>query len=105
VSASLERSSEHPLAAALITGAKARGIALVEPQSFAALTGRGITGVIDGREVAIGTSALLESLAISVDNLAARAEATRQQGMTVALVGIDRRAAAVRCSFMDGVTR
>jgi Cu+-exporting ATPase len=95
MSASLERSSEHPLAAALVKGAAARGLALVEPQSFAAQSGRGVTGVVDGREVAVGTRALLENLAIPVADLAARAETMRQEGKTVMLVGIDRRAAGL----------
>ena len=82
MSASLERSSEHPLAAALVRGAAARGLALVEPQFFAAQSGRGVTGVVDGREVAAGTCALLENLAIPVADLAARAETMRQEGKT-----------------------
>ena len=95
MSASLERSSEHPLAAALVKGAAARGLALAEPQFFAAQSGRGVTGVVDGREVAVGSRALLENLAIPVADLAARAETMRQQGKTVMLVGIDRRAAGL----------
>ncbi len=95
MSASLERSSEHPLAAALVKGAAARGLALVEPQFFVAQSGRGVTGVVDGREVAVGSRALLENLAIPAADLAARAETMRQQGKTVMLVGIDRRAAGL----------
>ena len=95
LSASLERSSEHPLAAALIKGATARGLALVEPQSFVAESGRGVTGVVDGRQVAIGNRALLKAHAIAADELVARAETMRQEGKTVMLVAVDGRAAGL----------
>ncbi|MEG9439071.1 copper-transporting ATPase, partial [Edaphobacter sp. HDX4] len=57
--ASLERASEHPLAAAIVAGAEECGVALAEVKEFASVTGKGVTGVIDGRRVAVGTSALL----------------------------------------------
>ncbi len=95
LSASLERSSEHPLAAALIEGATARGLVLVEPQSFVAESGRGVTGVVDGRRVAVGNRALFEAHGITADDLAARAETMRQEGKTVMLVAVDGRAAGL----------
>jgi P-type Cu+ transporter len=89
LSASLERSSEHPLAAALVKGAAARGVALVEPRSFAAESGRGVTGVVDGRQVAVGNRALLDAHGVAADDLATRAETMRREGKTVMLVAID----------------
>ena len=95
LSASLERSSEHPLAAALIKGAAARGLELVEPQSFAAESGRGVTGAVDGHQVLVGNRALLDAHGVAVGELAARAEIMREQGKTVMMVAIDGRAAGL----------
>ena len=95
VSASLERSSEHPLAAALVEGAAAHGLTLAEPESFAAESGRGVTGVVDGRQVAVGNRVLLEAHGITADQLVSRAEAMRQEGKTVMMVAIDGRLAGL----------
>jgi len=95
LSASLERGSEHPLAAALVEGAAARGLALVEARSFEAVTGRGVTGIVEGRELAVGNRSLLEAHGIATVDLAARAATLQQRGRTVVLVGIDGRAAGL----------
>jgi Cu+-exporting ATPase len=95
LAAALERSSEHPLAAALVSGAATRGLALVEPQSFKAESGRGVTGMVEGRRVAVGNRALFEALGIPAVDLAQRAETMRQEGKTVILVGVDGRAAGL----------
>ncbi|MBI3516605.1 MAG: heavy metal translocating P-type ATPase [Proteobacteria bacterium] len=87
--ASLERASEHPLAAAIVEGAAERGVPPVAASDFQSHTGMGVTGVVDGRRVAIGNRALLESLGIPADDLAARAEKLRAEGQTVMLIGID----------------
>ena len=86
--ASLERGSEHPLAAAIIAGATARGVALAEPTDLVSLPGRGITGRVDGTPVALGNRALLDELGIA-DDLAGRAEALRERGQTAMYVAID----------------
>jgi Cu+-exporting ATPase len=87
--ASLERASEHPLAGAIVAGAKQRGVQLVEPNNFQSVTGKGVTGAVSGRKVAAGSAKLLEELSIDPQPLVKRAEELRQQGQTVMLVAVD----------------
>ncbi len=87
--ASLERASEHPLAAAITAGASERGVELVEAGEFRSLTGRGVAGRVEGREVAVGNQALLDELGIAGGELARHAEELRHEGQTVMLVAID----------------
>ncbi|HLY54637.1 MAG TPA: heavy metal translocating P-type ATPase [Stellaceae bacterium] len=82
LAASLERSSEHPLAAALVAAAAERGLSLAEPGEFAALTGKGVIGRVDGRRVAVGNASLVPG----GDD---RADGFRRQGATVIRVAID----------------
>jgi Cu+-exporting ATPase len=89
LAASLERGSEHPLAAAVVKGARARGSSLAEPEGFESLTGRGVRGRVDGRGVAVGTGALLEELGVDQGPLAVRAEELRARGQTVFFVAVD----------------
>jgi len=87
IAASLERGSEHPLAAAILSGAEARGIAGEPVEGFESLTGRGVTGVIGGQRAGLGNGALLEGLGIDLSGDAeARAEALRADGQTVMYV-------------------
>jgi Cu+-exporting ATPase len=81
--ASLERGSEHPLGAAILQGAKERSIALLDVDGFEAVSGKGVTGRIEGRSMALGNPALLEDLRIDTSPLAGRAEALRAEGQTV----------------------
>jgi Cu+-exporting ATPase len=87
--AAIERSSEHPLAAAVVAAAERRGLSLPPVESFQSITGRGITGRVGGRQVAVGNQALMRELGIDVAVLEARAEAQRTDGHTVVFVGID----------------
>jgi Cu+-exporting ATPase len=87
----LERGSEHPLAAAIVQGAKDRQVALSDAGDFASVTGQGVTGRVDGREVALGNRALMEQLGVSVGEVEARANALRGEGQTVMYVAVDRR--------------
>ncbi|HEX7842412.1 MAG TPA: heavy metal translocating P-type ATPase [Kofleriaceae bacterium] len=89
--ASLELGSEHPLAAAIVSGARARGIALGQPTELASLPGKGVTGRVDGTRVALGNRALLDELGVSglTADHAARAEALRERGQTAMYVAID----------------
>ena len=89
LAASLERGSEHPLAAAIVKGAEARQVELTEAQDFASLTGKGVTGQVDGRSVALGNRALLDALGVQPGALAERAEALRADGQTVMFVAVD----------------
>jgi Cu+-exporting ATPase len=95
LAASLERGSEHPLAAAIGEGATARGIEPAEAQGFRAITGKGVIGNVEGSSVALGNRALLEELHIDAGALLDRAEALRRDGQTVMFVGIDGQAAGL----------
>ena len=89
LAASLERGSEHPLAAAIVKGAEARQVTLANAQDFASLTGKGLRGRVDGRDVALGNRALLEELRIAPNGLGERAEALRSEGQTVMFVAVN----------------
>jgi len=95
LAASLERASEHPLAAAVTAGATARGVPLVEAQNFRSLIGRGVIGKVEGREVAVGNPALFDELKMAGGELASRADNLRRHGQTVMLVAIDGKAAGL----------
>ncbi|MEP6719024.1 MAG: heavy metal translocating P-type ATPase [bacterium] len=95
LAASLERSSEHPLAAAIVAEATARGIELADTRNFASITGKGIKGEVHGHQVSLGNRALATELGIAIDSLNERAEALRADGQTVLLVGVDGRAAGL----------
>ena len=95
LAASLERGSEHPLAAAIVQGADERGLTLDAAVDFASQTGKGVTGRVAGRGVAIGNPALLASLKIDPGDLATRADQLRQDGQTVMLVAVDGAAAGL----------
>jgi P-type Cu+ transporter len=93
--ASLEHVSEHPLAAAMVSGAKSRGIALADVADFESVTGKGVVGTIEGRRVAIGNVRMLESLSVNVDSLRSKAEELRRNGQTVMFAAVDNRAIGI----------
>jgi Cu+-exporting ATPase len=95
LAASLERGSEHPLAAAIGAGAAERKVELATPEAFESRTGKGVTGGIEGRRVALGNRALLDELGVDPGPLAARAEALRSDGQTVMFVAVDGRPAGL----------
>ncbi|MCG3147734.1 MAG: Copper-exporting P-type ATPase [Verrucomicrobiae bacterium] len=95
LAASVERSSEHPLAHAIVEGAKERGLRLAETQDFQSHTGRGVTGQVDGKAVALGNQKLLEQLQVDPGGLASTAEAMRSDGQTVMFVVVDNRIAGL----------
>jgi Cu+-exporting ATPase len=95
LAASLERSSEHPLAAAIVAAARERGMAVQDPSDFASVTGKGVTGQVGGRAVALGSAKLMESLAISFDELTAKAEELRGGGATALYLAVDGKPGAV----------
>ena len=89
LAASLERGSEHPLAAAIVEGALARDLELAAVTDFHSRTGRGVTGRVDGRSVALGNPALLGELGLDASELEPRADALRAEGQTVVFVAAD----------------
>ncbi len=93
--ASLEQSSEHPLAEAIVKGAKERGITLYKTEAFSSITGQGVKGEVDGVEVAIGNAKLLESLGIQPEGTLLEADNYRGEGQTVMLVILDGKAAGI----------
>jgi P-type Cu+ transporter len=95
LAASLERASEHPLAAAIVAGAVERGVALARVESFASSTGKGVTGEVAGRSIALGNRRLLEDLGIDAGPLSARADEMRAGAQTAMFLAIDGELAAV----------
>jgi len=93
--ATLERGSEHPLAAAIVEGAKGRGVSLGSASSFRSVTGKGVTGEVDGRPVALGNAKLLEELKVTAGAATERAEALRTDGQTVMFVVVAGRVAGL----------
>jgi P-type Cu+ transporter len=93
--ASLERLSEHPLAAAIVASAGERGAAIKAVANFSSVTGKGVTGMIAGQEVAIGNAALLREIGAAGAGLEARADALRRDGATAMFVAVDRRPAGI----------
>jgi len=95
LAAALERGSEHPLAAAVVSGAEARGLELSKAEEFASITGKGVTGRIEGARVVVGNVALMGDSGIEPGSLSDRAEALQREGQTVVFVGIDRSVAGL----------
>jgi Cu+-exporting ATPase len=95
LAASLERASEHPLAAAIVAGAQERGAALASVSDFASLTGQGVRGTVDGRSVALGNERLLAALGLEAGAWAPRAAEWRRQAQTAMYVAVDGRVAGL----------
>ncbi len=93
--ASLERSSEHPLAAAIVKGAEARKLPLSDVDAFNSTTGKGVTGTVSGRQVCAGNTELFRDLDIDPAPLLSRAEELRKAGQTVMLIAADGKAAGL----------
>ena len=89
LAASLERSSEHPLAGAIVKGAESRGLTLSETNDFVSLTGKGISGTVEQRRLMLGNSELLSSHAVSIGNAETRMNQLRGEGQTVIALSVD----------------
>ena len=89
LAASLERSSEHPLAAAIVEAAKDRGLKLSDTEGFDAPTGKGVVGKVEGRRVALGNTRLLDDLSIEAGRFGEKADELRRDGQTVMFVAVD----------------
>ena len=95
IAASLERASEHPLAAAILTAAGDAKLSLEDPREFRSLAGRGIAGLVGGRAAALGNSQLLAELGIAPGDFGEAADALRREGNTVVWIAVDRRVAGL----------
>jgi P-type Cu+ transporter len=95
LTASLESVSEHPLARAIVDGARERGTALAAVSDFAAATGKGVSGLVEGRKVTIGNLRQMEDLGVDLSGVRSRADELRANGQTVMLVAIDAKAAGL----------
>ena len=89
LAASLERGSEHPLAAAIVAGAEGKGLQLSKAEKFQSVTGKGVLGTVEGRRVALGNRQLVQDMGIDPGELLERAEALRKEGQTVMLIAVD----------------
>jgi Cu+-exporting ATPase len=95
ISASLEQASEHPLAAAIVAGAQARGIRPQPVEGFESVTGQGVRGTVDGKAVALGNRTLMLATQVDVSSLQAHADDLRADGQTVMYVAVGGRSAGV----------
>ena len=95
LTASVERGSEHPLAAAIVRAANARGLSLAAVEDFAASVGRGVTGVVAGRKLVIGNRLIMTEAGVDIGNLDRSADEFRREGATAIFVAIDGKAAGL----------
>jgi P-type Cu+ transporter len=95
LTASLERSSEHPLAAAIVRSANARGLTLADAQDFDSPVGKGVTGIVEGRRLVIGNRRIMSEAGIDTGSLDGSAEEMRREGATAIFVAIDGKAAGI----------
>lgn len=93
--ASLEKSSEHPLAAAIVAGAEERGVKTLTPDNFDSVTGKGVTGTVDGIPVLLGNLKLMDDANVDTGELAHRAEEMRQEAQTVMFVAASGKLAGI----------
>jgi len=89
LAASLERGSEHPLAAAIVDGTKGKGLVLSETRDFRSITGKGVIGKVDGQKVALGNRRLLDELGVKAGSFLEKAEELRRDGQTVMFVIVE----------------
>lgn len=95
LAASLDQGSEHPLAAAIVSAARERGMTLNKAEDFESSTGIGVRGRVGGKTLALGNALLMAQLKVSVDSLKSQAEALRAEGASVMLLAIDGKAAGL----------
>lgn len=95
LAASLERFSEHPLARAVVNGAQERGIVLSDTSQFGSLSGKGVTGVIEGRKVALGNVTLMEEIGVETAGLSVRVDSLRREGESVMFLSVDNAIAGI----------
>jgi Cu+-exporting ATPase len=91
LAASLDQGSEHPLAEAIVRAAREQGLPLSKPEGFESSSGIGVRGIVDGRRIALGNTALMQQSGIAVDSLLAQAETLRSEGASVMHLAADGR--------------
>ncbi len=95
LAATLEKGSEHPLADAIVEGAKARGVKLLEARDFEAVTGKGVRGTVAGKHVVLGNAAMLDEIKVNAGELSTKADALRAEGKTAMFVAVDGKLAGI----------
>ncbi len=95
LAAALERGSEHPLAAAIVSGAEERGVSLTKAEDFESITGKGVQGRVEGRHVALGNLAMMQVVGAESEEVVATAEKLRGEAQTVMFVAVDKRVAGL----------
>ncbi|QQR92071.1 MAG: copper-translocating P-type ATPase [Myxococcales bacterium] len=95
LAASMERGSEHPLAAAIVAGTQERGVAMTKAEEFVSVTGKGVQGRVEDHNVALGNLAMMEQVGADTASVAAAAEKLRADGQTVMFVAVDRKVAGL----------
>jgi Cu+-exporting ATPase len=95
LAASLERSSEHPLAAAIVRAAKTRGLALAQPEGFESPSGKGVTGSVEGHKLVIGNRRIMIEAGIDTSRLDASADDLRKEGATAIFIAVDGKAGGI----------
>ena len=93
LTASLEQASEHPLAAAIVSGAKEKSIQLSQVEYFQSITGKGASGTVNGKVVAVGNKALMSDMSITLEQIQSQVDSLREEGQTVMFVAIDKKLA------------
>lgn len=89
LAAALEKGSEHPLAEAIVEGAAARGVKLADAADFAAITGKGVSGMVSGTKVALGNAAMMADFGIDATLVSGKAQALQAEGKTAMFVAVD----------------
>jgi Cu+-exporting ATPase len=95
LAAGLEKGSEHPLAEAIVDGAATRGVAVADASGFEAVTGKGVSGTVSGKKVALGNAAMMADLGIDTASVSARAEALQTEGKTAMFVAVGKKLAGL----------
>jgi Cu+-exporting ATPase len=95
LAATLEKGSEHPLAEAIVEGAKERSVKLPDASDFEAVTGKGVKGVVAGRHVVLGNAAMLDDIRVKAGDLNGKADTLRAEGKTAMFVAVDGKLAGI----------
>ncbi|RWQ18814.1 heavy metal translocating P-type ATPase [Mesorhizobium sp.] len=95
LAAGLEKGSEHPLAEAIVDGAATRGVTVAEASAFEAVTGKGVSGSVSGKTVALGNAAMMADLGVDTASISAKAEALQLEGKTAMFVAVDKKLAGI----------